>query len=99
MTNLVNKIITRPIQKAYHYLFEYDFNRISIKGQYTNKIVRYLSYALLYRTYVMITYPDCSTDIGQITKKISAGRFVLKTHDGNVLKIIDLDDIFRIDLA
>lgn len=98
MTNLLIKI-KQPLQKAYHYLFEYDFDRMSIPGQFSNKILADLSYALLHRAFVMITYNDASTDIGQITKRISAGRFIFRLSNSNLIKIIDLDDVFRVDLA
>lgn len=96
--NLVNKI-KAPLQHAYHYLFEYDIDRMSIYGQISGKILAYLSFAILHHAFVMITYADGSFDIGQISKRLSAGRFILKINDSNLLKIVDLDDIFRVDLA
>lgn len=98
MTNLVTKIQS-PLKKAYHYLFEYNVERMSIDGQFSGKVLALLSFAILHRAFVMITYPDGQTEIGQITRRLSAGRFLLKSSDAKVLKIIDLDDIFRIDLA
>lgn len=98
MTNLA-AILKRPIKRAYHYLFSYDPERMAINGQYNGKILAYLSLALLKHAFVMITYPDASTEIGQITRRLSAGRFVLRSSDEKILKIVDLDDIFRIDLA
>lgn len=98
MNNLAIKIKT-PFKKAYHYLFEYDLNRMSIYGQFSGKILAYVSFAILHHAFVMITYPDGQTEIGQITHRVSAGRFVLRSSDEKILKIIDLDDIFRIDLA
>lgn len=91
--------ITKPIKKVYHYLFEYDEDRLSIYGQFCGKILAYLSYALLHRAYVLLTYQDGSTEIGQITKRLSAGRFVLRSEDKKILKIVDLNDIFRVDLS
>lgn len=97
MINLANKLLT-PFQKTYRYLFAYNFERMAINKQITGKVLSYLSYALLHRAVVMITYPDCTTEIGQITKRISASSFLLKSHDQKTLKVIHLEDIFRIDL-
>lgn len=98
MNNLALKI-KKPLKKAYHYLFEYDPDRMSIYEQLPGEILAFLSYAILHHAFVMITYPDASVEIGQITRRLSAGRFVLRSSDAKVLKIIDLDDIFRVDLA
>ncbi|KRL19437.1 hypothetical protein FD39_GL000957 [Lactobacillus amylolyticus DSM 11664] len=98
MNNLVAKIKS-PIKRAYHYLSEYDFDRMSIDGQIAGKILAYLSYAILHHVFVMITYYDGHTDIGQISRRLSAGRFVFLCSDNKILKIVDLDDIFRVDLT
>lgn len=86
------------LKKIYHYLFDYDDDRLSIYNQFHSEILSSLQYALLHRAYALISYQDGSSEIGQITNQVSAGRFVLRSADCKLLKVIDLDNIFRIDL-
>lgn len=86
------------LKKIYHYLFAYDEDKLSIYSQFHNEILSSLHYALLQRAYALISYQDGTSEIGQITRQISAGRFVLRSADCKLLKIIDLDNIFRVDL-
>lgn len=94
MTNFLEN----QFKKAYHYLFEYDTEKLSIYGQFSAKILAYLTYAILHKNYIMITYRDGSNEIGKVSKRLSAGRFVLSNIDQKILRIVDIDDIFRIDI-
>ncbi|WEV50487.1 hypothetical protein OZX69_05860 [Lactobacillus sp. ESL0731] len=87
------------LKKIYHYLFTYDDDRLSIYNQAYRHILTALNFALLHRDFVMITYPNDTSEIGQIVKRVSAGRFILRSNDRKILKIIDVSNIFRIDLA
>lgn len=87
------------LKKIYHYFFEYDDEKLSIYSQYQNEILASLNYALIRRAYVLLNYHDGSSEIGQITKRLSAGRFVLRTTNQKLIKVIDLDNVFRVDLA
>lgn len=86
------------LKKIYHYLFAYDEDKLSIYSQFHREIISSLNYALLNRAYVLLSYQDGSSEIGQIIKRISIGRFVLRSTDCKLLKVIDMDSIFRVDL-
>lgn len=87
------------LKRIYHYLFEYDEEKLSIYNQYHSEILFSLEYAILHRAYVLLSYQDGTSEIGQITKRISAGRFILRSTNCKLLKVVDLDSIFRVDLA
>ena len=86
------------LKKLCHYFFDYDDEKLSIYSQYNYEILAKLNSALLGRSYVLISYQDGTNEIGQIINRISAGRFVLRSVNKKIIKIIDLDNIFRIDL-
>lgn len=98
MINLATKIKS-PFKKLYRHLFYYDLDKISIYSQIDGKILAYLSLALLHHAFVLITYPNGESEIGKITKRISSSKFLLKSSDNKILKIISLKDIYRIDMA
>ncbi len=87
------------LKKIYHYLFDYDIDKLSIYDQYHSEILSSLEFALLHRAYVLLRYQDGTSEIGQVIKHISAGRFALRTTKQKLIKVIDLDNIFRVDLA
>ncbi|WEV36349.1 hypothetical protein [Lactobacillus sp. ESL0677] len=87
------------LKKIYHYLFTYDDDKLSIYNQAYRHILTTLNFALLHRDFVMITYPNDTSEIGQIVKRVSTGRFILRSNDRKILTIIDVSNIFRIDLA
>ncbi|WP_317636945.1 hypothetical protein [Lactobacillus xylocopicola] len=87
------------LKKIYHYLFAYDDEKLSIYSQYQHEILTMLDRAMLYRVDVLLSYRDGRCEIGQITKRLSVGRFVLRSANQKLLHVVDLDDIFRIDLA
>ncbi|UXN11235.1 hypothetical protein [Lactobacillus amylovorus] len=94
MTNF----LTKKLKKAYHHLFEYNTDKLCIYSQFNGIILARLSYAILHKNYILITFQDGSYEIGQILKRISIGRFVLRDIDRKILRIVDIDDIFRVDL-
>lgn len=85
-------------KEAYHYLFAYDPRRLTTYSQSKQKILRLLSQALLHRLPVLLTYPDGKSEIGYVSKRLSAGRFLFLTHQAHLLRLIDLEDVFRLDL-
>ncbi len=87
------------LKRIYHYLFDYDEDKLSIYNQFHSEILSLLNYALLHRAYVLLRYQDGSSEIGQIIKRVSTGRFAFRTTNQKLIKVIDLDNIFRIDLA
>jgi hypothetical protein len=97
----VTNLVKEKVQAAYHYLFQYDRDRLSLFSQNNAKILRRLSQAYQESAFVLITYQNGKNEIGQITKQLSISRFVLRNlnHNDKMLKIVDLNDIFRVDLA
>ena len=93
------ELMKNSFKKVYHYLFEYDNDKLSIYNQYYSEILSTLEFALLHHAFVLLSYQDGSSEIGQITKQISPGKFVLSSMNKKLLRIIDLDTIFRVDLA
>ena len=90
--------LTKKLKKAYQYLFEYNTDKLCIYSQFNGIILARLSYAILHKNYILITFQNGSYEIGQIPKRISIGRFVLRDIDRKILRIVDIDDIFRVDL-
>ena len=86
------------LKKLCHYFFDYDYEKLSIYSQYNYEILTELNRAILGRSYVLISYQDGTSEIGQIINRISAGRFILRSVNKKIIKIIDIDNIFRIDL-
>ena len=87
------------LKKIYHYFFDYDEDKLSIYSQYYYEILTDLNSALLHRSYILVSYQDGTSEIGQIIKRISAGRFILRLENKKLIKIVDIDTIFRIDFA
>ncbi|MEB3364558.1 hypothetical protein SDC49_16440 [Lactobacillus sp. R2/2] len=87
------------LRKIYHYFFDYDEDRLSIYSQYNYEVLDALNKALMQHSFVLISYQDGLSEIGQITGRVSAGRYVLRSANKKIIKIIDLDSIFRIDFA
>lgn len=95
------QLVKSSITKAYNYLFTYDEDKLTIYGQKEKELIDALDSAFTHRKFVLITYENSQNDIGIIIKKISAARYILKTQasNGKILKIIDISEIFRTDLA
>ena len=87
------------LRKIYHYFFDYDEDRLSIYSQYNYEVLAALNKALMQHSFVLISYQDGLSEIGQIRGRVSAGRYVLRSANKKIIKIIDLDSIFRIDFA
>ena len=94
----ITYFLSTQLRKAYHYLFECITDKLSIYSQFNGKILARISYAILHKNFILITFQDGSHEIGQISKRISIGRFVLRDVDKKILRIVDIDDIFRVDL-
>ncbi|MDF7638729.1 hypothetical protein PT285_04875 [Lactobacillus sp. ESL0791] len=97
--NSFTTTITKPLKKLYHYLFSYDEDKLSIYGQDGSKILAKLSFALLHKPYILLTYQDGSSDIGQIIKRLSPHRFVFRLDEQKILKIVNVKEILRVDFA
>ena len=85
-------------KQLYHYLFSYDPERLTTYSQAKQQILQRLTQALLHRWPILLTYPNGQTEIGYVTRRVSAGRFLFLTHDRHLLRLVDLEAIFRIDL-
>lgn len=85
-------------KKIYQHFFEYNMDLLTTYGQAPAKIIRILEHALFYREFVLITYQDGSTEIGQLVGRTSSGRFILRSHDHKLYHIIDLADLFNIEV-
>ncbi|MCH3904561.1 MAG: hypothetical protein LKF01_05730 [Lactobacillus sp.] len=97
MTNLLQTASTE-CKRLYNYLFTYDPKRLSTYSQPKQRILVLLTKALLHKQPVLLTYPNGHSEIGYVTKRISAGRFLFLTHQQQLLRLLDLEDIFRLDL-
>lgn len=84
-------------KRLYNYLFVYDPHRLTTYSQPKSRLVLELGQALLTQVPILLTYPDGSSEIGRVSKRLSAGRFLFLTHDQQLLRLLDLEDIFRLD--
>ncbi|WP_297819628.1 hypothetical protein, partial [uncultured Lactobacillus sp.] len=80
---------------AYHHFFDYDIDTLTTYAQAPAQIIRILEHALFYREFVLITYRNGNTEIGQLVARTSSGRFILRSHDHKMYHIIDLADLFN----
>lgn len=96
--NLQHKLNTYAKQ-AYDHFFEYNLDKLTTFGQEPGRIIRKLEQALFYRQFVLITYQNGTTEIGQIVSRSTSGRFILRSHDHQLYRIIDLNDLFNIELG
>lgn len=83
----------------YNYFFTYNIDKLTTFAQDPGKIIRILEHALFHKEFILLTYQNGKTEIGQLIKRTSAGRFVLDSYDNNIIRIIDLNDIFNVEAA
>lgn len=83
----------------YNYFFTYNIDKLTTFAQDPGKIIRILEHALFHKEFILLTYQNGKTEIGQLIKRTSAGRFVLDSYDNNIIRIIDLNDIFNVEVA
>lgn len=83
----------------YNYFFTYNIDKLTTFAQDPGKIIRILEHALFHKEFILLTYQNGKTEIGQLIKRTSAGRFVLDSYDNNIIHIIDLNDIFNVEAA
>lgn len=93
------KSLNNYSKKIYNCLFTYNINKLTTFAQDPGKIIRILEHALFHKEYILLTYQNGKTEIGQLIKRTSAGRFVLDSYDNNIIRIIDLNDIFNVETA
>lgn len=93
------KSLNNYSKKIYNYLFTYNINKLTTFAQDPGKIIRILEHALFHKEYILLTYQNGKMEIGQLIKRTSAGRFVLDSYDNNIIRIIDLNDIFNVETA
>lgn len=91
------QIVGQPLQRKYRQLFEYDEARLTIYSQKAALVLSSLAIALLYRRFVLLTYFDGQDEIGQIVKRLSPTRFVVRSSDRKVLHYVDVNQVFRVD--
>ena len=84
------KSLNNYSKKIYNYFFTYNINKLTTFAQ---------EHALFHKEYILLTYQNGKTEIGQLIKRTSAGRFVLDSYDNNIIRIIDLNDIFNVETA
>ncbi|WP_051237948.1 hypothetical protein [Lactobacillus psittaci] len=95
----VAKNIKDQFSHAYHYLFSYDSEKLAIYSQSNTGILVRLGSALLKRNIILIRFANGHTAIGVIIKRVSRHRFVLADYDHKVYRIVNVNDIFRVDLC
>lgn len=83
----------------YNYFFTYNIDKLTTFAQDPGKIIRILEHALFHKEFILLTYQNGKTEIGQLIKRTSAGRFVLDSYDNNIIRIIDLNDILNVEAA
>jgi hypothetical protein len=83
----------------YNYFFTYNIDKLTTFAQDPGKIIHILEHALFHKEFILLTYQNGKTEIGQLIKRTSAGRFVLDSYDNNIIRIIDLNDIFNVEAA
>ncbi len=83
----------------YNFFFTYNIDKLTTFAQDPGKIIRILEHALFHKEFILLTYQNGKTEIGQLIKRTSAGRFVLDSYDNNIIRIIDLNDIFNVEAA
>ena len=83
----------------YNYFFTYNIDKLTTFAQDPGIIIRILQHALFHIEFILLTYQNGKTEIGQLIKRTSAGRFVLDSYDNNIIRIIDLNDIFNVEAA
>ncbi len=83
----------------YNYFFTYNIDKLTTFAQDPGKIISILEHALFHKEFILLTYQNGKTEIGQLIKRTSAGRFVLDSYDNNIIRIIDLNDIFNVEAA
>lgn len=96
--NIQHKLNTY-VKNIYHYFFEYDLAKLTTFAQEPSLIIRKLEQAFFQRQFVLITYQNGRTEIGQLIARSTNGRFVLRSHDRTVYRLIDLSSIFNIEVA
>ncbi|OYS01586.1 hypothetical protein [Lactobacillus johnsonii] len=93
------KSLNNYSKQLYNYFFKYNINKLTTFAQDPSKIIRILEHALFHKEYILLTYQNGCTEIGQLIKRTSAGRFVLDSYDSNIIRIIDLNEIFNVETA
>lgn len=86
-------------KQVYHYLFSYDEEKLTTYGQPGYVILNLLQKALLEQDFVLITYTDGDSELGKITQRLDDGRFVLRGLDGKLLRVLNFDTLFKVDLG
>ncbi|MFC2694805.1 MAG: hypothetical protein ACFN0Y_02170 [Lactobacillus sp.] len=86
-------------KQVYHYLFSYDEAKLTTYGQQDYVMLNLLRQALLEQAFVLVTYKDGQSDLGKITQRLDDGRFVLRGLDGKLLRVLNWDRLFKVDLA
>ena len=71
------KSLNNYSKQIYNYFFNYNINKLTTFAQDPSKIIRILEHALFHKEYILLTYQNGCTEIGQLIKRTSAGRFVL----------------------
>ncbi len=99
MVMTVTQHIKTQFHKIYHYLFTYDTQKRTTTGQASLKMAGLLSYALLNRSFVLLTFDDGTSEIGQVIRRLSAESFVFRSYNQKVLTITDINKVFRVDLG
>ena len=74
------KSLNNYSKQIYNYFFNYNINKLTTFAQDPSKIIRILEHALFHKEYILLTYQNGCTEIGQLIKRTSAGRFVLDRY-------------------
>lgn len=95
---LIGKNLVTKTFNLFEDIFAYDQDQLSIIGQKQHYILANLSYALLHRSYILLTLKDNTNIIGKIIKVVPNNKIIVKNADTNAINIVNITDIFRTDI-
>lgn len=93
------KSLNNYSKQIYNHFFVYNIDKLTTFAQDPSKIIHILEHALFHKEYILLTYQNGETEIGKLKRRTSAGRFILDSYDNNLIRIIDLNDIFNVETA
>lgn len=96
---LIGKNLVTKTFNLFEDIFAYDQDQLSIIGQKQHYILANLSYALLHRSYILLTLKDNTNIIGKIIKVVPNNKIIVKNADTNAINIVNITDIFLTDIA
>ena len=95
----IQKKLFKHTKNIYNHFFNYDIDKLTTFAQEPTIIIRKLEQAFFQKSFVLITYQNGKNEIGQLIARSTNGRFVLRTYDHKIYRLIDLSSIFNIEVG